>query len=68
MVTAVVNGSLKEPFSARDAEQACRGFGKGTYQAFLEKHSIGNPGKYPELFRRTSPGVFELVRPFKYGT
>jgi hypothetical protein len=68
MVTAIVNGALKEPFSAKDAEKACRGFGKETYKAFLEKHCIGNPGGNPELFRRTSPGMFELVRPFKYGT
>ena len=68
LVTVVMTGALKEPFSAKDAEKACRGFGRGTYQAFLEKHSMENPGGNTELFERTSPGMFELVRPFKYGT
>jgi len=68
IVTAVTKGILKEPFSIKDFENACPGFGRGTYRAFLEKHSVGNPGRNTELFERTSPGMFQLIRPFKYGT
>ncbi len=67
IVSAVTGGSLKEPFSAKDFENACPGFGRATYRAFLEKHSIGNPGRNSELFERTSPGLFLLVRPIRYG-
>ena len=45
---------------------ACPGFGKGTYQAFLDKHSFRNPGGNSELFLRVSPGQFKCIRPFKY--
>src|SRR5437773_5542678 len=45
---------------------ACPGFGKGTYNAFLDKHSVGNPGDNSELFVRVSPEKFRCVRPFKY--
>jgi hypothetical protein len=62
-----MTGALKEPFSSQDAEKACRGFGRGIYRAFLDKHSVGNPGGNTELFERTAPGMFRLVRPFKYG-
>ncbi len=67
IVSAVIKGSLKEPFSAEDFENACPGFGRGTYRAFLEKHCTGNPGKNSELFERTSLGLFLLVRPIRYG-
>jgi len=67
IVNAVKAAKLKEPFSKADFKKACPGFGLGTYNAFLDKHTVGNPGGNSELFARTSPGLFKCVRPFKYG-
>lgn len=67
IVLAVRFGQLLEPFSQADFRRACPGFGEGTYQAFLHKHSLGNPGGYTELFERVSPGRFKLLRPIRYG-
>lgn len=67
IVSAVRSGKLAEPFSQANFRRACPGFGKGTYRAFLHKHSRGNPGGYTELFERVSPGRFKLLRPIRYG-
>jgi len=59
-----------EPFrshSLKTISEACPGFGEGTYNAFLDKHSKGNPGRNSELFERVAPGRFVCLRPFKYG-
>jgi len=37
------------------------------YNAFLDKHAVGNPGGNSELFIRVTPGKFKLLRPIKYG-
>ncbi len=66
IVSAVRTGRLIEPFSQEDFRSTCPGFGKGTYNAFLDKHAVGNPGNNSELFERVSPGQFKCVRPFKY--
>jgi hypothetical protein len=58
---------LKEPFSRREFKKACPGFGEGTYNAFLDKHALGNPGEASELLERVAPGKFKLIRPVKYG-
>jgi hypothetical protein len=68
IVSAVKAGTMAEPFSKDDFRVACPGLGKGTYNAFLDKHSQGNPGKNSELFRRVSPGQFKCLRPFRYDT
>lgn len=65
IVVAVRSGSLKEPFTKDDFRRTCPNFGDGTYNAFLDKHSVGNPDS--ELFERVAPGKFKLVRPIKYG-
>ena len=67
IVKAVKAGRLIEPFSNNDFRRACPGLGEGTYNAFLYKHRVDNPGGQSELFERTSPGQFKLVRPLKYG-
>jgi hypothetical protein len=67
IVKAIRSGRLKEPFSKIDFKKCCAGLGDGTYNAFLDKHALGNPGGNSELFVRTSPGLFKCVRPFKYG-
>lgn len=67
IIRAIRNGKLLEPFSTHDFKRACPGFGKGTYRAFLHKHSNKNPGGYTVLFRRVRPGRFKCIRPFKYG-
>jgi len=67
IVRAVGDGRLREPFSKTDFERGYPGFGRGTYNAFLDKHAVGNPGGSSELFIRFAPGLFRCVRPFKYG-
>jgi hypothetical protein len=67
IVTAVANGTLSEPFTKGEFRISCPGFGGGTYNAFLDKHSLGNPGRATELFDRVAPNSFRLLRPLKYG-
>ncbi len=67
IVTAVKAGELLEPFSKEEFKAACPGLGGGTYNAFLDKHSQGNPGGNSELFTRESAGRFRCLRPFRYG-
>jgi hypothetical protein len=66
IVEAIRSDRLREPFSKNDFKEECHGFGQGTYNAFLPKHRVGNPGGNSELFERVSPGSFKCVRPFKY--
>lgn len=66
IVAAVRSGLLPEPFGRDNFQRACRGFGPGTYRAFLDKHSAGNPGNASELFERVAPGQFRCIRPFLY--
>ncbi len=67
IVEAVRSGALKEPFTKDDFRICCIGLGEGTYNAFLDKHTVGNPGGNSELFERVSSGKFRIVRPIKYG-
>ncbi|MHC4276844.1 MAG: hypothetical protein ACYSTI_05875 [Planctomycetota bacterium] len=66
IVTAVNEGRLVEPFTKDNFRASCPGLGMGTYNAFLDKHAIGNPGGNSELFERVTPGSFKLLRPIKY--
>jgi hypothetical protein len=67
IVNAVRAGVLAEPFSRDHFRRACPGFGKGTYQAFLDKHRQGNPGGNTQLFDRIATGQYRCIRPFLYG-
>ena len=58
IINAIKTGKLKEPFSKQDFQDACPGFGNGTYNAFLDKHAKGNPGGNSELFERVGEGQF----------
>jgi hypothetical protein len=52
IVKAVRSGDLKEPFTIADFRRACPSFEEGTYNAFLHKHSVGNPGGNSERPKR----------------
>jgi len=67
IVMAVKRGGLREPFSKEEFINACPGLAPGTYNSFLWKHRVGNPGVETELFVKVSPGKFSLKRPLKYG-
>jgi len=67
IVSAINSGTLIEPFTTDDFRKTCPGFATGTYNTFLHKHSLANPGGNSELFERVSPGKFRCLRPFKYG-
>ncbi len=66
IISAVNNGSLVGPFSAKEFIDACPGFASGTYRTFLAKHAEGNPGGNSELFIRVGRGRYKCLRPFKY--
>jgi hypothetical protein len=67
IVGVIRSGELEKPFGVQDFREACPGFGEGTYKAFLYKHRQGNPGGQTELFEMVGEGLFELIRPLKYG-
>ena len=58
---AIEEGRLREPFSNEDFRAACSGFGQGTYNAFLWKHSVGNPGRQTIYFERVGKNQFQRV-------
>jgi len=60
IVAAVRSGQLHEPFSRIEFRDACPGLGDGTYNAFLDKHSEGNPGGNSELFKRAAPAALSV--------
>ena len=66
IVCEVKNRTLKEPFTVADFQNACPGFGRGTYKAFLYKHSVGNAVGNTELFDKVAPGKFIAIKPYKY--
>ena len=66
IVKAVKEKRLKEPFSANDFRDTCPGFADLTYKTFLHNHSKNNKGDHSELFVRTAPGKFKIIRPIKY--
>jgi hypothetical protein len=67
IIKAITAGKLIEPFTSQDFQKNCPGLGDGTYNAFLPKHTKGNPGGNSELFERVGPEKFRCLRPFKYG-
>lgn len=60
--SATREGRLCEPFSNEDFQKVCPGFGNGTYNAFLWKHSRGNPGGQTEFFEKVAANRFCLIR------
>lgn len=58
---AIKQGRLTEPFTNEEFRVACPGFGRGTYRAFLWKHSRGNPGLQSEFFERVASNRFRRV-------
>ena len=65
IVKAINAKRLREPFGVTEFRTACPGFAKGTYNAFLYKHKLGN-GSTSELFQQVGVGKFILIRPIKY--
>ena len=55
IVKAVRSGSLPDPFSQSDFRLACRGLGKGTYQAFFPQTLEGKPRWQQRTFREGRP-------------
>jgi len=58
---AVRSGKLQEPFDADMVRRACPGWADRTYNAFLPKHEVDNPGGNSKLFKRTSPGFYKTI-------
>ncbi len=67
IIEAIKQGKLSEPFTNDDFRNARLGLCEGTYNAFLHKHRVDNPGGNSELFTKVGPSQFKLVRPIKYG-
>ena len=66
IISALNDGSLREPFSTIDFKKACPGLGEGTYNAFLYKHKKGNQGNISELFDQVGKNQFIVIRPLRY--
>jgi len=58
---AIRDGRLSQPFTADDVRESVSGFAFRTYNNFLPKHRVGNPGGNTELFIRLKPGLYRLV-------
>ena len=61
LYSAITRGTLKEPFNAAMAKQACPGWANRTYHTFLGKHAVGN-GYTTELFERIGRGMYRWKR------
>ena len=66
IINAIEKGKLREPFGKEDFRNACPNLGEGTYNAFLDKHRVGNFGGNTELFVKVATGLFKMVRPYLY--
>jgi hypothetical protein len=51
---------LPKIFNAADVRRCCPGWGELTYDRFLAKHAVGNPGGHTELFVRVARGLYRL--------
>lgn len=54
-------GRLPQRFFRKDAQDACPGWADKTYQVFLPKHRLNNPGGYTPYFERHSDGSYSLI-------
>ena len=51
---------LPEIFTAADVRRHCPGWSDLTYDRFLSKHAVGNPGGNTELFVRVARGRYRI--------
>ena len=59
IVTAVQRGALSPHFKPQQISRAVK-ISLDTARVFLDKHRIGNPGGFSELFVRVSRGVYRI--------
>ena len=59
---AIERGKLDEPFRASDVRAACPGFALKTYNQFLPKHSLNNPGNNKLHFEKVEVGLYRRLR------
>ena len=59
---AVEEGKLGEPFGKKDLGEKFPDWPKGTRNAYLWKHYVGNLGGYKEYFEKVAPGKFRLIK------
>lgn len=59
---ALQTTKLKQPFRSSDFRSTCPGFAEKTYTTFLAKHSLGNPGKNTQYFKRVGRGLYKRIR------
>lgn len=58
---AIQQGRLPERFRAVDVRRACPGWDYRTYNNFLPKYRLGNPGGHKVYFRRNPDGTYSLL-------
>ena len=58
---AIERGKLDEPFRASDVRAACPGFAHKTYNQFLPKHSLNNPGNNKVHFEKVEVGLYRRL-------
>lgn len=61
MRRAIERGALPDRFRAADVRRACPGWDYRTYNNFLPKYRLGNPGNHAVYFRRHPDGSYSLL-------
>lgn len=61
MRRAIKNGTLTERFRAADVRKSCPGWDYRTYNNFLPKYRLGNPGGHTVYFKRNPDGSYSLL-------
>ena len=61
MRRAIEQGTLPERFRAVDVRRSCPGWDYRTYNNFLPKYRLGNPGGHAVYFKRNSDGSYSLL-------
>jgi hypothetical protein len=54
-------GRLPARFRPQDVRKACPGWADKTYNVFLPKHRVGNPGGYTPYFEQHRDGSYSLL-------
>ena len=54
-------GKLPMYFRVADVKKACPCRAENTYETFLPKHRVGNPGGDTELFKQHADGSYSLI-------
>ncbi len=58
---AITDGKIRNPFTKEEWKRACPGWADATYNVFLLKHRVCNPGGYTEYFEQLPNRLWKLI-------